>query len=552
VVIVAGLEEAEVAPVLAAVEEYVAGGGRAIVELAVRPSDHVLAAYRPTFYSGLNIRIVTADHPLTKEYRVGQVLSYGALGGTLIPTHPAEAVVLARYTAEGTAPEYQSSDASQGDGAPALLLIPHGAGYFLYSGPTLGIAMGFQPTGLRSYAPLVLAALRTLTDGALVPQLEVDEEGEKGEEATRLAAGSLDRDTWAHPANAWLPGPDEPGLFWHEGEFFGDVRLEMTFRRSTEPAASATLLFDGDEPGPASRYALVAERVWDTSQVTVRLLRDTTVLEQTVLTVEPTTAQHRLYLARTGSLLCGGLVPERNEGLEDRPLLSCHLLPEGLRPVRVGFRLTGTRARIRDACVRASHIYRYHFNRAPTDWWVGSGTWEITERWSCNPAWAWFGGWNERGIAEVWHKRRFRGDVVLDFFIAPRAMRAGGDEVESWANLGATLCGDGRDVTSGYSVLCGVSGSPRTELRRAGRVVAERSERWLPTSFQGHLQWWHLRFTRRGNHVALWHDRQVILDYRDPNPLPGGQLALWTRDNGLLLPQVTIYFESADGLAPAP
>jgi len=41
--------------------------------------------------------------------------------------------------------------------------------------------------------------------------------------------GLMDRDTWSHPAAAWVPDP-ETGVLWHIGRFAGDLQLTVPFR----------------------------------------------------------------------------------------------------------------------------------------------------------------------------------------------------------------------------------------------------------------------------------------------------------------------------------
>ncbi len=56
--------------------------------------------------------------------------------------------------------------------------------------------------------------------------------------------------------------------------------------------------------------------------------------------------------------------------------------------------------------------------------------------------------------------------------------------------------------------------------------------------------------TRQGRHVRLWLREEVVLEYEDPQPLPGGRAALWTVDNGLLLAKVRLAAEQLG--APEP
>ena len=65
--------------------------------------------------------------------------------------------------------------------------------------------------------------------------------------------------------------------------------------------------------------------------------------------------------------------------------------------------------------ITSPHVYDYTFSSAPTDWRVQSGTWEMTNRWDCSPGWSWFGG-SSNEIAAIWNKRKFSGDVSVQFY----------------------------------------------------------------------------------------------------------------------------------------
>ena len=43
-----------------------------------------------------------------------------------------------------------------------------------------------------------------------------------------------------------------------------------------------------------------------------------------------------------------------------------------------------------------------------------------------------------------------------------------------------------------------------------------------------------------GNLVQLFIDDELIRQYRDPRPIDGGQIALWTVDNGIMVSRVRI------------
>ncbi len=50
-----------------------------------------------------------------------------------------------------------------------------------------------------------------------------------------------------------------------------------------------------------------------------------------------------------------------------------------------------------------------------------------------------------------------------------------------------------------------------------------------------------MRVARIGHRVEMDFEGRPVFRYHDPEPLPGGFVGLWSRDNGILVPRVTIY-----------
>ncbi len=49
------------------------------------------------------------------------------------------------------------------------------------------------------------------------------------------------------------------------------------------------------------------------------------------------------------------------------------------------------------------------------------------------------------------------------------------------------------------------------------------------------------RAEKLGAVISLWVGDQQVLSWEDPDPLPGGRLGVWTEDNAVMIPRVTIY-----------
>lgn len=208
--------------------------------------------------------------------------------------------------------------------------------------------------------------------------------------------------------------------------------------------------------------------------------------------------------------------------------------------------------------ISSPHVYDYTFASAPTDWRVQSGVWEMTNRWACSPGWSWFGGRSDE-TAAVWNKRKFSGDVSVQFYFAFKMGLAG---TPAWkyhpSDMGVTIGGDGQNLSSGYNFVVGAEDNARSILMKGGTVVAENktADALLPAFTDGdpdsghkeyeqlHRRWWYVRVDKIGSKVSCYLDNKLMFSYDDPKPFDAGQVALWTYNNGIMLSRVQVYYEN--------
>ena len=222
--------------------------------------------------------------------------------------------------------------------------------------------------------------------------------------------------------------------------------------------------------------------------------------------------------------------------------------------------LAGALPVLRDVQVESANVRDYTFTSAPTDWWVQSGVWEMTNRWSCSPGWSWFGGRSDE-VASIWNKRKFSGDLSVQCYFAFKmdtsGTKAWRDGVGGWmerpADFAITTCGDGTNLGSGYSFIVAAENNQHCVLLKQGKVVMESSapEAILASNIDGkvdtnklHRKWWFAKINKIGDRVECWLDNNLLFTYTDPKPLNDGQMALWTYSNGIMLARVQIFYEN--------
>ena len=322
---------------------------------------------------------------------------------------------------------------------------------------------------------------------------------------------------WADPAYSW----EYRGLgqqWYHRSDFPGDVAVTVPFA----PGKAMTAVICSDRDENASGYGLHVGEDGAT-----RLSRAGKTLAEMPI---GGTQGKKLTLRRTGRRV--------RVLLDGQPRLA-HDDPQPLDGAAVYIR--GVLAR--DARIDCPNVVEDYFNAMPTEWHVVAGQWEVMNRWVCKRTWSFFGGRSD-GLLGIASKRRLEGDAYLDVHLGVMMMAYGG--YQNMRDIGLTLGCDGNDVATGYAAIIGASQNSVTALFRNGKLVAQTrdTKALLPKQWmdgrdgQGksqHRGWVHLKLVREGSRVAVYVWGRRVLDYDDPQPLPGGHAAIWSVDNGLLL-----------------
>ena len=366
---------------------------------------------------------------------------------------------------------------------------------------------------------------------------------------TRLAgqapgsAGLIDVDSWAAPAMAWEPDPAADGVFWRRHTLYGDADLDFVWP-SLPDGAEAELAVDADGRALDSGALLSLKRVGAQGQLALRLPGQP---EQSAKV--PLDGPLRLSLRRR----LDGAKVRYDAVVGDRTVASLSR-PATASGGRMAFATHGFQPRISAFSLWSANLVDQAFDSAPCDWWVGSGQWDLTNRWSCVPEWSWFGGYGQ-GEAAVWYKRPLLGDQEVHFYAGSKMLDDKtpgyrGPAVERTGDFNVTLCGDGRSADSGCAFVVGpaarddrrdrhgrISGTG-AQLKRAGQVVAHNDDFGFFAC--AHNRWADIRAEKHGAELTLLVDGQVVLRWTDLQPLPGGYTALWTYDNGMLIPRVSL------------
>jgi hypothetical protein len=365
---------------------------------------------------------------------------------------------------------------------------------------------------------------------------------------------------WSHPGNDWKQSASEFGpLFWHRGDFWAGLRLGVDLNRLRAEQGSAIGIGLVLAPADRAAFADFARFVIDGTESRLVLNRYIGEHLQESLALGPADAVQHLAIERLGQTLVltangdlrwHGALPPTLHGL-------ANLAIEGIAPDTLK-RSSTLKHKVDSApeppkwlealSVAADHVHTESFHDAPVDWHIGAGTWEVTNRWQCDPRWHFFAGYNLEGASCLWFKRPHGDNITLEFFAAPKMDRARGGKYEYAADLNAVICADGQDVSSGYSFLFGGKDNTGSFVKRGTKPIISNEEITIPRSSSIHHRWFYIKLRKAGNRISYWVDGDLVGEYEESDsPLPGGFLGLWTWRNAIMVSQVRI---ASDGLHP--
>jgi hypothetical protein len=136
-------------------------------------------------------------------------------------------------------------------------------------------------------------------------------------------------------------------------------------------------------------------------------------------------------------------------------------------------------------------------------------------------------------------------DVYLGFMMLSQQW-----PTEHAADLGLTICGDGKGLFSGYTLLVGGGENTWTWLFRKGEGVVGTTEKAFllpqfgpqePGDQTLHQQWINLRLARKGRLVTAHVQNRLALQFEDANPLSSGRIAVWSVNNGILIGRARVF-----------
>ena len=321
---------------------------------------------------------------------------------------------------------------------------------------------------------------------------------------------------------------------WHRADFFGPATIEAEIKDKPSPSgqpSSCRLVLSAESTSAATsgyNYLFTWPAAGGTPQAV--LTRGTKVVGQKAVALDG--RARRLRLRRIGDHVIASVNEEQIIAFHD---------PQPLTGSRAASVTDGLTIPSTDVSVFSDNVKVYTFSRASSDWRAAAGTWEVTNRWECDPRWSFFSGVPDSSrLAAIWNKYAFEGDVSVEFAVGPKMESArGGGRYTGTRDYNVTICADGKDLTSGYSFVFGGWNNARTGILRGDRLLAPSSF-VIPRSSGIHRRWFYIKVEKRGNTLNYWIDGSRILSVQDPDPLTGNRVAIWSWDCGIMVSRVRI------------
>ena len=364
--------------------------------------------------------------------------------------------------------------------------------------------------------------------------------------AHKTFSGEKSMANWASAEGEWLAKQAEVDgetltTFWHRADVPGDggisARLPRDFLTLARPAR-VSLFFSTGATSPNQGYTAVVSLGDESSALRTELRRDGQVVDHKDL--QPAASPRTVCLQRLGRFV--------SISVDAHPVL-VHRAGTPAEGVRAGWRTEGVELQQENVSVFSRNVLLDDFRKAPADWRIAAGLWDVTVRWECDPRWSFFSGRGgmfagaDEKLAAIWHKRSFPADFTVEFTVGQKMAREFGAYADYTRDFNVTVCADGRDLSSGYTCTFGGWHDTRTAILRQTEVVAETDAHLIPRSNSMHRQWFNIKVRRRAGLLSYVIDDETVLEYADPQPLTGGRIALWTYDNGFMISRFRVSAE---------
>ena len=194
--------------------------------------------------------------------------------------------------------------------------------------------------------------------------------------------------------------------------------------------------------------------------------------------------------------------------------------------------------------------FHYTFERISPAWREASGGFMLHSGLSCIPWDYWLTADGRKTPAVLWHREELPADLAVQFDVSEITIGTDDPDVTHYHfpyhDVTLAVCADGSDLQSGYAIEIGADRGACARIRKRGKILFETYDFTItmgdhcntPRQVQVYLR-------KLGQRLTLAFNSAPIADIHDPDPLPGGSLALAVKDcranfsDVLIMPETT-------------
>ncbi len=355
---------------------------------------------------------------------------------------------------------------------------------------------------------------------------------------------------WSSPEGEWID--DREGHVWYKSDFHGRFMVQMPYVANSQIHLSVRegrldgdlILLVGPEkmvltqalPASGQPTALASVAVGELELASGVVDQEVTPVKMYALHYE----DHWLWLT-TGSRVVAQLALEQ-------PLRGRRMRIQGV-----------TTENLMHSYVERYNVQDFLFTESLHEWVLNGGSWEVVNRFQCQPRWSHMNGESADSLAALWSKYRFDGDFCVELYAG---MRHGWYDRSGDLNL--TVMNRDGTPSQGYTITT-TGWDPDhsqlwTKLYRDGKLMTQSDKYLVPRTREGserrgytpleaagrpvHGAWYYLKLRRVGDLMEFQFDNEPVFSVQDKQPLNHGGLGLWTYMNSMMVARVKFAAEN--------
>ena len=312
------------------------------------------------------------------------------------------------------------------------------------------------------------------------------------------------------------PGGGESGL-WYLDPCPGDVFVSARLI-SAEAGGALRLRICGRPGDSASGYSLRVARSEGDGPATLQIMRGAEALAEAAAPAPPGA---RITLAREGARVLAEI---------DGEIVLSAADPEPLESGHAAVCAEGAAAVVDDLQVGQLTGRVYRFERPEPDWRPSLGEWLEHSGMACIPFDHWISALG-KPVALSWNRHTLWPDFEMRCQISEYTLgyESGAHQHFPYHDVDLVLCGRQPERDSGYRFVIGAEGGQLVRLFRRGVLVTQSNDARFQISMGAHCNTpraMDICVRRVGGKITLLLQRELALEYEDPEPLPPGQVAL--------------------------